>query len=207
MTKTLLIESSLNGAKSVSNGLAHELLARLQNAARTTVTVRSLAEEPLPHIDSTFFQGLGTMPEERSEEQRLAVARSDMLISELESADQIILAVPMYNFGIPSALKAWIDHIAVAGRTFQYTENGPIGLLTNKKVYIVAARGGAYSEGPMNSLDFQIPYLKSVLGFVGLTDVSIILAEGLAMGEEDARRAQAMARSQISDVVMSRVAA
>jgi len=201
MTNILLIESSLSGANSVSNGLAQELISVITADRLTDVTVRNLSNDPLPHVDGNFFQALGTPVEDQSDEQRAAATRSDALIGELETADEVIIAAPMYNFSVPSTLKAWIDHVSIAGRTFHYTEEGPKGLLTDKPVYIVATRGGQYSEGPMSALDFQVPYLKTVLGFVGLTNVTVITSEGLAMGDEAVSQSQALARADIASAV------
>jgi FMN-dependent NADH-azoreductase len=129
----------------------------------------------------------GHRPGDLNGRQKQAVALSDELIAELEVADTIVLAVPMYNFSIPSTLKAWIDHVARRGRTFRYTEKGPEGLLKNKKVFVLVARGGVYSKGtPYAAFDFQEPYLRTVLGFLGMTDVTFVHFEGLAMGPEAA---------------------
>jgi FMN-dependent NADH-azoreductase len=129
------------------------------------------------------------------------------LIAEVEAADTIVLAAPMYNFSIPSTLKAWIDHIARAGRTFRYTAAGPQGLLKGKKAYVATARGGVYSEGPAAFLDFHAPYLRAVLGFVGIEDVRFVHLEGLKVSPEAAANGLAKARAKIESLVPRRVAA
>jgi len=127
--------------------------------------------------------------EQRTAAQANAVALSDTVIAELLASDTIVIASPMYNFGVPSTLKAWIDHLARAGHTFSYGATGPEGLVKGKKVYLVQARGGVYSEGPMGGYNFQEPYLKAVLGFLGMTEVETILVEGIAFGPEATEKA------------------
>jgi FMN-dependent NADH-azoreductase len=130
--------------------------------------------------------------------QLQAVALSEELIGELQVADIIVLGLPMYNFGIPSTLKAWIDHVARAGITFQYTENGPEGLLKGKKAYVIAARGGLY-EG--SAADTQTPYIKTILGFMGITDVTMVAAEGLNMGDDAKAASLAKAQGELDQLV------
>jgi FMN-dependent NADH-azoreductase len=143
-----------------------------------------------------------TPVDQRSSEQHATVAFADRLIEELEAADTIVLAVPMYNFSIPSTLKAWIDHVARAGRTFRYTAAGPEGLLKGKKVFIITGRGGVYSgDSPAKVFDFQEPYLRSVLGFLGLTDVTFVHVEGLKVSAEAAEQGLARAREAIAGIV------
>jgi FMN-dependent NADH-azoreductase len=127
---------------------------------------------------------LGVPAEQRDEGQAARVAFADRLIEELEQADTIVIAAPMYNFSVPSTVKAWIDHIARAGRTFRYTAEGPQGLLTGKKVYLALSRGGIYTQGPASALDHQESYLRAVLSFVGLTEVTVVHAEGLNISPE-----------------------
>jgi FMN-dependent NADH-azoreductase len=192
MTNVLLIHSSVFGENSQSLGLARDFLKRYPHRS---VTERALTPETMPHLDGATFAAMGTPAGEQTSSQQ-AAALSDELIAELEAADTIVLAVPMYNFSIPSTLKAWIDHVARRGRTFRYTENGPEGLLKDKKVFVLVARGGVYSKGaPAAALDFQEPYLRAVLGFIGLTDVTFVRLEGLAMGPEaaDTNRDKALA--------------
>jgi FMN-dependent NADH-azoreductase len=141
----------------------------------------------MPHLDGETYVAMGTPSGDHDSRQQAAVALSDTLIAELEAADTIVLAVPMYNFSIPSTLKAWIDHVARRGRTFKYTEKGPEGLLKGKKVVVLTARGGVYSNGaPAAVYDFQEPYIRTVLGFLGLTDVTFVHFEGIGMGPDAA---------------------
>jgi len=193
MTRILTITASPNRDGSTSTGLANRLADALSTTfANTTVVARDLGAAPPAHLDQPTIGAFYTPAEARSDAQNELLRASDTYVDELQSADVIILGTPMHNFGLPSALKAWIDQIARVGRTFQYTENGPEGLLKGKKVYVVTARGGDYSDaGPMSFLDHQVPYLKTVLAFVGLDDVTFINAEGVAMGEAGVRAAEA----------------
>jgi FMN-dependent NADH-azoreductase len=193
MSNVLLIHSSVFGEKSQSLGLARDFLKRYPHR---TLVERALAPHSMPHLDGETFAAMGTDAGNLDGRQKQAVALSDELIAELEAADTIVLAVPMYNFSIPSTLKAWIDHVARRGRTFRYTEKGPEGLLANKKVFVLVARGGVYSKGaPHAAFDFQEPYLRTVLGFLGMTDVTFVHFEGLAMGPDaaNANRSKALA--------------
>jgi FMN-dependent NADH-azoreductase len=142
-----------------------------------------------------------TPAENRSAEQAEAVKLSDQLVAELMAADVIVLGAPMYNFSVSSALKAWIDHIARAGVTFKYTETGPVGFLGGRKVIVFTSRGGIYSVGPAKSMNFHETYLRGVLGFVGLTDVTFVHTEGLSMGEETATTAFAKTRNAMDGLV------
>jgi FMN-dependent NADH-azoreductase len=180
--KTLLqINTSLFGEQGQSSQLATQYRQRWQRAHRGgRVSVRDLAKEPVPHLSAERFQALLAAPGERSDEQALAVAESDELIAELQAADEVVIGLPMYNFGIPSTLKAWIDHVARAGVTFRYSETGPVGLLADRPVKIFAARGGLYRGTPR---DTQTAYVTHFLNFVGIRDIEFVYAEGLAMGE------------------------
>ena len=181
----LLVTSSPRGSASHSTQIATELARKLQAADPTTgLTVRDLAATPLPHIDSDYSAGIYTPPEKRSGRQAEVVGVSDAAVDELFAADTVILATGLINFGISSTLKSWVDHVARAGRTFSYGKDGPKGLVTGKKVYIVLASGGVYSEGPAIQLDHAIPYLRTALGFIGLTDIEVIRIEGVGMGPE-----------------------
>lgn len=193
MSNVLLIHSSVFGDKSQSLAMARDFLKRYPHRS---VVERALSAQTMPHLDGETFVAMGTPANEHDSGQQAAVALSDALIAELEAADTIVLAAPMYNFSIPSTLKAWIDHVARRGRTFRYTEKGPEGLLKGKKVFVLTARGGVYSNGgPVAVLDFQEPYLRAALGFLGLTDVTFVHFEGLAMGSEaaNANRTKALA--------------
>lgn len=193
MSNVLLIHSSVFGEKSQSLGLARDFLKRYPHRS---LVERALSPQTMPHLDGETFAAMAAPADQVTGPQRAAVALSDALIAELEAADTIVFALPMYNFSIPSTLKAWIDHVARRGRTFRYSEQGPEGLLKGKKVFVLVARGGVYSKGsPYAANDFQEPYLRAVLAFIGLADVTFIRLEGLAMGPEaaDANRAKALA--------------
>jgi FMN-dependent NADH-azoreductase len=176
--RILQIKASVLGANSQSSRLADEFIAQFPGAE---VVERDLGAAPVPHLDGARVAAFVANPDERSTEQKAVVAYSDALIDELRRADVIVLGLPMYNFGVPSQLKAWFDHIARAGETFKYTEKGAVGLLTGKKAYVFAARGGLYA-GTEN--DFQAPFVRQFLGFLGITNVEFVYAEGLALGEE-----------------------
>ena len=184
----LHITSSSRGGASYSNRVAAQVIGEI--SARnpgTSVTVRDVARDPLPHIDDDFVIATRSPGGPQTERQRALLAQSDALVDELFAADVIVIAAPMINFTIPSTLKSWVDYVARAGRTFRYSEKGPEGLVTGKQVILVAARGGVYAENA--ALDFQVPYLKSVLGFLGMTDVEVIEVEGTAFGPEAAEKA------------------
>lgn len=196
--KILQINASARSAGSNSTRVADSITARLQAAhPGALVEVRDLGANPHPVLDEPALSALFTPAEQRSPEQAARVALDDALIAQVQSADAIVLGVPMYNFGVPVQLKAWIDAIARAGVTFRYTENGPQGLITGKKVYVALARGGLYRNTPADS---QVPYLKSVLAFLGMTDVEFIYAEGLAMGPDAAAKGFAEAQAQIDAI-------
>jgi len=192
----LQINASARRDGANSTRLANQITARLQAAnPGATLALRDLAVTPHPLLDEAALGALFTPAASRSEEQAARVALDDALIAELQAHDTIVLGVPMYNFGVPVQLKSWIDAIARAGVTFRYTANGPEGLLTGKTVYVALARGGLYRDTPNDS---QVPYLKSVLGFLGLTDVRFIYAEGLAMGPEAAAKGFAQAEADLN---------
>ena len=194
--KILQINSSARSAGANSTRLADSITTRLKAANPSAVVeLRDLAANPHPVLDEAALGALFTPAEQRTPEQAARVALDDALIAQLQSADAIVLGVPMYNFGVPVQLKTWIDAIARAGVTFRYTENGPEGLVKGKKVYVALARGGVYRDTPADS---QVPYLKGVLGFLGMTDVEFIYAEGLAMGPETADKAFAEAEAAIA---------
>ncbi len=201
MTKILLLNSSPRG-DSISAKVAAELVAKLQaNSKGSTIVERNLSKHALPHIDEAFVVGSRIEADKRSKSQQAAVDLSDKLIAELNQADTLVIASPMYNFGPATTLKAWFDYVLRAGVTFKYSEKGPEGLLKGKKVYIIAARGGIYSEGPMKALDFQEPYLRQLLGFVGMTDVTFVPVEGIAYGPEAADKAIKAAIDSIPQLI------
>ena len=197
--KILQINASARSAGANSTRLADTVTARLRaQQADAVVELRDLASDPHPVLDEPALGALFTPAAQRTAEQSARVALDDALIAQVQSADVIVLGVPMYNFGVPVQLKTWIDAIARAGVTFRYTEQGPEGLLKNKKVYVALARGGLYRDTPADS---QVPYLKSVLAFLGLHDVEFIYAEGLAMGAESASKAFAEAETRIGELI------
>ena len=196
MNNVLFVTSSPRGQNSYSQQIARRVVDDLKIAnPAARIVVRNVAKEPLPHVGEAFVSGMALKAEQRSPAEARALAVSDALVDELLAADVLVLAVPMYNFGLPSALKAWIDHVVRAGRTFAYGAQGPQGLLRNKRAVVVVSRGGVYSAGPMQAFDFQESYLKSVLGFIGITDVEVVRVEGLAMGEHAVREAIAAAKT------------
>ena len=192
MANILFISSSPSGAASNSLKIGNEVVETLKHKhPGATVVHRDLEAHPLPYINSTWVGAVFTPAESRSSEQKALLADSDKATQELLSADVIVIASGMNNFGIPATLKSWVDHILRAGLTFKYTETGPVGLVPpGKKLYLIDARGGIYAGAPVNH---QAPYLKDILGFIGITDVHEIVAEGLAYGPEAAEKSIAAA--------------
>jgi len=183
-----------NGANSTQ--LANTIVARLQAVnPGATLTLRDLAATPHPVLDEAGLGALFSPADQRTLEQAARVALDDALIAEIQAHDTIVLGVPMYNFGISVQLKSWLDAIARAGVTFRYTETGPEGLLKGKKVYVALARGGKYRDTPNDS---QVRYLKMILGFLGLTDVHFIYAEGLSMGADALTHGFAQAEADLN---------
>jgi FMN-dependent NADH-azoreductase len=180
--KTLLqINSSLNLSNDKSSQLAERLVDQWRSAnSDGRVVTRDLVEDPVPHLDQATLQAFAASAQQRSASQQVAVALSDTLIWELDAGDVLVLGLPMYNFGVPSTLKAYFDHIARAGVTFRYTANGPQGLMSGKKAYVAAARGGRYVGTPR---DTQSAYVRDFLAFIGISDVEFIYAEGLASAD------------------------
>src|SRR5918992_1331670 len=178
--RILQVKSSVFSGNGASSRLAEEFVARLREQhPEAEIVVRDLAADPVPHLDGARVAAFFSKPEERTDEQRIVVAYSDALIDELRRADVLVLGLPMYNFGVPSQLKAWFDHLARAGETFKYTDKGSVGLLKGKKAYVFAARGGVYGDNHS-----QTQFVREFLAFIGLTDVEFVYADGLAMGEE-----------------------
>jgi FMN-dependent NADH-azoreductase len=201
MSKVLVLNSSALGGASVSNQLVQDVLAELRaRDPRLIVTVRDLGANPIPHLNSDSATALrGAAP--ANEAQATAQGLSDTLIAELKAADAIVIGAPMYNFGIPSTLKAWFDHVLRAGVTFHYTEVGPVGLLEGKRAIIIESRGGYYSEGATKALDSQEPHLRALLGFVGIKDATFIRVEKLAFGSEARQQALDEARAQLGQLL------
>jgi FMN-dependent NADH-azoreductase len=202
MATILHINSSVRSTGSISRQLSGEFL-RSWLAVRPTdvIVTRDLAANPVPHLNDDVMQAFFTAAELHSPEQSQAVQLSNDLVAELLSADTIVLGAPMYNFSVSSTLKAWIDHVTRAGLTFKYTSNGPIGLVQGKKMYVFTSRGGVYSRGPAKAMDFHETYLRAVLGFIGLTEITFIHTEGLAMGESAVADALTRSRQTIRELV------
>ena len=195
----LQINSSARAENSQSTRLANDIVERLRSTQPdATLSVRDLGRTPHPALDESALGALFTPAGQRTPEQAARVALDDALIAELQAADVIVLGVPMYNFGVPAQLKNWIDAVARTGVTFRYTDKGPVGLVQNKKVYVALTRGGLYRNTPA---DTQVPYLKTFLAFLGMSDVQFIYAEGLAMGPDAEQKALASAQTQIDEAL------
>lgn len=184
MSRTLLITSSPRRADSLSTRFATEIAEGIQVRSGGPLTVRDLAANPPPHITPAYIQGRITAPEDRTPAQVDAVNVAQAFVDELKDADVIVLGSGMMNFGPPSQLKAWFDHVTWPGVTFGYGDTGPEGLLTGKKVYLVTATGGVFSQGAWAPFDFQTNYLLHLLGFIGLTDVEVVRIEGTVFGPD-----------------------
>ena len=182
--KILHVNAGLFGDNSVSTQLTAKLVERLKaDYPGADVVSRDVASTPVSHLDAEILMAASTDEASRSERQVNELAMTEALLEEVFAADILVIGAPMYNFTIPSQLKAWFDRVAQAGRTFRYTENGPEGLLTDKKAYIASARGGFYSAGEAAALDHQESYLTTMLGFVGISDVTVVRAEGLNISD------------------------
>jgi FMN-dependent NADH-azoreductase len=190
MKTYLQLNTSLFGDDAQSSRLAGQFVAALvhaeqpaghSNVDEPAVVVRDLGRHPIEHLTAERFTALSTPAAQRTPQQQRIAAESDVLITELREADVLVIGLPMYNFGVPSTLKAYFDHIARAGETFRYTETGPVGLLTGKKAYVVATRGGRHAGTPR---DLQSAYVRQFLAFIGIVDVEFVYAEGLALGAE-----------------------
>ena len=203
MTKVLVLDSAATGEASVSRKLTGELAAGL--LARDTeveVVRRDIGSEPIPHLTAETVGAIRGGPAE-TEAARDALALSDRLVDELRAADLLVIGAPMYNFGIPSTLKAWFDYVLRARVTFRYTEAGPEGLMTGKRAIVVLSRAGLYSEGPAAAMDSQEPHLRNLLGFMGITDVTFVRAEKLAFGPEVAEAAISQASDQLRELALA----
>jgi FMN-dependent NADH-azoreductase len=201
--KTLL---QLNASMFTNGGQSTQLAERFVAAWRAAnpgakVVTRDLGGAPIPHLTAERFGAFLAQPEDRTVDQQAVVDFSDALIAELRRADVIAIGLPMYNFGVPSALKAYFDHIARAGVTFRYTADGPVGLLAGKKVYVFATRGGLYAGTPR---DTQTAYVRDFLGLLGMKDVEFVFAEGLNIGAERKQAALGEARNAIDRIAVAR---
>jgi len=182
MKNILHVISSFNEGESYSIKLGSRIIERIKDVyPDSRVQVRNLAEGQFQHLKKEAVQAFYTPAESRTPRQKELLQISDEVIQEIFDADILVIGAPLYNFGISSLLKSWIDHIARAGVTFRYTGNGPEGMVNNKKVYIAMSSGGIYSSGPTQAYDFVSPYLRTILGFLGMTDVEVVRAEGTAL--------------------------
>lgn len=198
MSRVLIIESSARQQDSVSRQLTQTFIQQWQAAhPGDSITVRDLARNPVPHLDANLLGGWMKPAEQRSAAEQESLQRSNELTEELQAADVLVMAAPMYNFAIPSTLKAWLDHVLRAGVTFKYTDTGPQGLLTGKRAYVLTARGGIYAG---SSADHQEPYLRQVMGFIGIHDVEFIHAEGLNLGGDFHEKGLNQANAKLAQV-------
>lgn len=200
--KLLHLDSSLFDDQSVSRTLTAQIVERLREGhSPVETTYRDLAASPPSHLSASILGGAGLSAEERSAAQSAEVELTETLLAEFLGADVVVVGAPMYNFAIPSQLKAWFDRILQAGKTFRYTADGPEGLAGGRQVIVASSRGGVYSQGAAAAMDFQESYLRAVFGMIGIDDVTIIRAEGVAMGEDYRRSALADARRAICEGV------
>lgn len=182
MKKILHVISSPRGEESISIKLGNSITEQLLEAfPGSSAKTEDLNVNPYPHLYDEQITALRSPSEGHTEEQKQLVKRSDKAIAEVMESDILVISLPLHNFGIPTTLKSWIDNVLRAGHTFSYTPEGPKGLVKDKKVYIAIASGGIYSEGGFQDYDFAVPYLKAVLGFIGITDVKVVRAEGLGI--------------------------
>jgi FMN-dependent NADH-azoreductase len=198
MSNILVLNSSVSGEASVSRLLVADAVTELtQRDPGAKLVFRDLAADPIPHLTPETVAGVRAQAVTPAEQA--ARALSDELIAELRAADTIVIGAPMYNFSVPTTLRSWFDHVLRAGETFSYSEAGPKGLLTGKKVIVVESRGGLYSEGPAQAMDFQEPYLRQLLGFIGLADdLTFIRAEKIGFGPEARDQALADSRAELA---------
>lgn len=207
MKQLLLINASPRGAQSVSRKLSSHLVERLRaTEGPLEVRERDLNQSELPHLNQDIINAFYTPADKRSEAQRSLLRVSDSLVDELSSADIVVIAAPVWNFSLPAPVKAWVDLVARVGRTFAYTAEGPHGLLKSRPVYVIKSSGGVFSQGPGMAMDFYEPYLKAVLGFMGLTDLTFIRAEGLSLAGQAETRIED-ARKQIEAALHPALAA
>jgi FMN-dependent NADH-azoreductase len=197
MTHLLLLLSSARGSASLSTKVANALASRLAEELDATLQTHDLAVEPPPHIDPAYTVGRFIAAEQRTCAQAEVVGRAETLIAELMAADVLVIAASMVNFAPSSTLKAWIDHVVWPGRTMEPTPQGPKGLITGKKVYLVTASGGIYSSGPAMAADFLVPYLKHILGCIGISDIQTIRIEAQSFGPQAAEKSVADAMEQV----------
>ena len=196
MSRVLIIESSARQQDSVSRQLTQTFISQWQTAhPNDSITVRDLAVNPVPHLDINLLGGWMKPAEQRNDLEQVSLKRSNELTDELLAADVLVMAAPMYNFAIPSTLKAWLDHVLRAGVTFKYTDTGPQGLLSGKRAYVLTARGGIYAG---STADHQEPYLRQVMAFIGIHDVTFIHAEGMNLGGDFQEKGLSQANAKLS---------
>ncbi|WP_354535422.1 FMN-dependent NADH-azoreductase [Ralstonia sp. 1138] len=197
----LHLDSSILGDASASRVLSAAITDELRRDNPAAVVVhRDLALEPIPHLDGAIAAGFRSPGVgDFDDATRAEHARSEMLVKELLASDVIVVGAPMYNFSVPSQLKAWIDRVAQVGRTFKYTENGPVGLIEGKRVIVASTRGGMYSAGPAAIMDFQEAYLSAVFGFLGIVDVRFVRAERLSRGADARSEAMSAAHASVRE--------
>jgi FMN-dependent NADH-azoreductase len=205
MKSLLVINSSAAREGSVSRTLVEETVARLLEAnPEARVVRRDLGTTPVPHLTVDTLSGVRGLP--ATDAENAARKLSDELIAELRAADTVVIGAPMYNFSVPTSLRAWFDHVLRAGETFSYSEAGPKGLLGGRRVIVIESRGGLYSEGPGGAHDFQEPYLRHLLGFVGITDVTFVHAEKIGFGPEARNAALTQAKARIATLAQPALA-
>ena len=193
----LVVNSSAQGEASVSSGLARTFVEQIHSIDPSVrITVRDVGSSPVPHLVADTVAGIRGAPQSEAELRTLAL--SDELIAELQAADVVVIAAPMYNFGIPSTLKSWFDHVLRAGVTFRYTEAGPQGLLKGKRAVVIESRAGVYSKGPAAASDHQEAHLRTLLAFMGIEDVTFVRVEGAAFGPDVAAQALEAARGELA---------
>jgi FMN-dependent NADH-azoreductase len=204
MANILHIDTSPRGERSISRQLSYEFITSWKDThLNDTVTYRDLGHHPVPHVDELWIAAAFTPPDARTGELTEAIKLSDGLIDEFLAADRYVFGVPMYNFNVPSTFKAYIDQIVRVGRTFAVNENGYQGLVdSSKKVLIITSRGSSFRPGtPEAAYDYQEPYLRAILGLIGLTDVSFIHADGLNMGDDSREKSIVAAKEAIAQAV------
>jgi FMN-dependent NADH-azoreductase len=206
MKSILLVLGSPRGSASYSHQIGRRIVDDLKSRyPAAKVVVRNLGKDPLPDVSDAFVSGRSLAADRRNGKETEAIALSDILVGELMAADVLVLATPMHNFGVSAAVKTWIDYIVRPGVTFSYSGSGPMGLVKDKKVILALASGGVYAEGPMKAFDFQEPYLRTVLGFIGMSDVEVVRVEGVGLGDDAVRNAVSSAKARADEVVRALV--
>jgi FMN-dependent NADH-azoreductase len=206
MSKYLFIQSSVRGADSASGQLASRFKQALRVNPGNKIVERDLGGNPLPMLDGALLGTLFTPADALNAEQKAQADLVTAVIDELKATDTVVLSAGMYNFGAPVQLKTWFDYVLQAGRTFQYTASGPEGLVKGKRAILLVATGGVYSEGPAAAADFMVPHLKTLLAFIGVTDVTVIRAEGMALGPDAARAGLEKALAEVGTLMEYSVA-